>query len=141
MAGVYGSNWSATDPLTNAPGSTHDAPLRTYRNVFNFADSGVGGTTNPLRIARLREGSHLEAVHIQSDQNLSGVNISGGITGDTAKYVAAAAGPNATFQRMLVKLAALDDDAIGAMEEIILTPSGNWPASGTLVTWVHASHR
>lgn len=141
MAGVYGSAYSSTDELHRAPGTVVDAGLRRFRNVFNFADSGVGGTTTPLVAARLREGCALESVKLGSSVNVSGINISVGIAGTAAKYSAAAAGPNATRGERVIVSTALDDDALAAPEEVILTPSGNWPASGILVSDVFASKR
>lgn len=142
MGGLTGSAYDNNDMWQLAPGTSVDAAVRGIRNVFNFADANVGGTTNPLVLARVPRGAVPRAAMIASDQNLSGINISLGITGTAAKYAAAQAGPaaNATVRPNFV-IAALDNDPLTDMEEIIATPSGNWPASGTMVTWFDYTKR
>ncbi len=141
MAGTSGSAFSATDELAKAPGTTVDAANRLHRNVFDFAESGVGGTTNPLIAAKLREGVFLHRARLSSSVNCSAINVSIGITGSTAKYSAAAAGPNATTTTPVIVSTALDDNALTAPETVILTPSGNWPATGILVSLIEVSKR
>jgi hypothetical protein len=141
MPNEYGSAYSATDATALAAGSLVDAGLRRHRNVFNFADAGVGGTATPLRLARPSAGTALAMVFLQSDVNASGINLSIGTAGEAAKYSAAAAGPNATRTQPIIKIGALDDPALASAEEILLTPSGNWPSTGTLVTEVYVSKR
>lgn len=141
MSGTYGSAFSSTDPLAKAPGATVDAGDRLHRNVFNFADAGVGGTTNPILLARVREGQFVHSARLSSDVNVSGINVTIGPLSSAAKYVAAAAGPNATTVSYAVKSSALDDDPLAAPEDIYATPSGNWPAAGTLVSLLVASKR
>lgn len=141
MAGTYGSAFSSTDELNRAPGTVVDAAVRRHRNVFNFADSGVGGAAAALIAAKLREGVAVQAVELHGSVDVSAINVSVGITGNTAKYVAATAGPNATTKRCVVKSTALDDDALAAPETVILTPSGNWPAAGILIVDVFVSKR
>lgn len=141
MATTLGTAFSATDELAKAPGTVVDAAMRRHRNVFNFADSGVGGTTNPLTAAKLREGVALESVKLTGSVDVSLINVSVGIATSTAKYCAATAGPNATQKDIPVKSTALDDDALTAPETIILTPSGNWPATGVLISDIFVSKR
>lgn len=135
MPGVDGSAYNSSDPLSKASGITVNAKVRAYRNVFNFADSGVGGTTNPLVCARIPRDCVVIGFRYASDQNLSGSNQSAGIAGATAKYMAAGAGPAAgATRRADIPVAALDDAPLASEETVILTPAANWPASGTLVT-------
>lgn len=141
MPGVYGKALSASDDLHRAPGTTVDAAVRRHRNVFDFAEAGVGGTTTPLVAARLREGVALESIKIGSSVNVSAVNISVGTAANPTKYSAAAAGPNATRSERVVPTTALDDDALAAPEEVILTPSAAWPSTGILVSDVFVSKR
>lgn len=141
MSGVYGTAFSGTDELNRAPGTVVDAGLRRHRNVFNFADSGVGGAAAALIAARAREGCALQSIELHASVDVSAINISVGISGSTAKYVAATAGPNTTTKRCVVKSTALDDDALGAPEELLLTPSGNWPATGILIVDAFYSKR
>jgi hypothetical protein len=140
MSGVYGSAFDAAD-ATLAPGTVVDAGLRRHRNVFNFADAGVGGAIATLIAAKAREGNALQSIELHASVDVSAINISAGITGSTAKYVAATAGPNATTKRLVVKSTALDDDALSAPETLILTPSGNWPATGILIVDAFYSKR
>lgn len=142
MGGVSGSAYNTTDLLAKAPGTSVDAAVRSFRNVFNFADSGVGGTTNPITLARLPAGSVFVSARAASDQNLSGTNFTIGTAAAAAKYGASQAGGAANVTvRFNVPAAALDDDPLTTMTEIIMTPSANWPVSGTLVTFVDVTKR
>lgn len=142
MPGVDGSAYNSTDPLSKASGITVNAKVRTYRNVFNFADAGVGGTTAALTMAKLPRGCLVVGTRYASTENLSGSNQSIGIAGATAKYAAAAAGPAAgATRRADVPVAALDDDPLTTEENVIITPAANWPATGTLVTFVDVVKR
>lgn len=142
MPGTDGSAYNSSDPLSKASGITVNAKARLYRNVFNFADAGVGGTTNPLVCARIPRDCVVVGFRYASDQNLSGSNQSAGIAGATGKYMAAGTGPaaNAT-RRSDIPVAALDDDPLTAEETIILTPAAAWPATGKLVTFVEVIKR
>jgi len=142
MAGTDGSAYNLNDPLSKASGITVNAKVRTYRNVFNFADAGVGGTTAPLLCARLPRGCVVVATRYASTENLSGSNQSIGIAGTPAKYAAAAAGPAAgATRRVDVPVAALAGAPLTTEEDVILTPAANWPASGTLVTFIDVIKR
>lgn len=142
MAKIYGSAFSATDTKKLAPGTVHDAGSRRFRNTFNLADAGVGGTTNTPIVARVREGSAVHACEVSSSANLSAINFTLGIVGDPAKYAAAFAGPAAgATVRVPIKPEVLAADALALPEEIILTPSANLPGAGILVGSVFASKR
>jgi hypothetical protein len=142
MGGVTGSAYDPTDELSKAPGTSVDAGVRIFRNVFNFADAGVGGTQNPLILARLPSGVVYDEARAASDQNISGTNVTIGVVGAAAKYAAAQAGGAANVTvRFNVPVAAQDDDPLTVPTEIIMTPSANWPASGILVTKVFVSKR
>jgi len=142
MPGTYGSAYSSTDELVKAPGSSVDSGARVHRNVFNFADTGVGGTTNAVIAARVPRGSTVIAVRMASDQNISGTNFTVGNASAAAKYAAATAGGAADVtKRFDIKTSALDDDPLTAMEEVLITPSANWPAAGRLVAIVETVKR
>ncbi len=142
MAGVSGSAYSTTDELAKAPGSSVDAGVRGFRNTFNFADAGVGGTTNPILLARVPRGATVDAIRLSSSVDASGINVIVGKTGSTNKYVTTTAGPAAgVTKRFDIVVARLADDPLTDMEEIIMTPSGNWPATGTLVSLVNVLKR
>lgn len=142
MPGVDGSAYNSADPLSKASGITVNAKARIYRNTFNFADAGVGGTTNPLVCARIPRDCVVVGFRYASDQNLSGSNQSAGISGAAAKYMAAGAGPAAgATRRSDVPVAALSAAPLSAEESVILTPAAAWPASGTLVTFVEVIKR
>ena len=74
MATTEGTAYNSSDPLSKASGITVNAKVRTFRNVFNFADPGVGGTTAALTIAKLLRDCVVIATRYASDQNLSGSN-------------------------------------------------------------------
>lgn len=134
----YGSQFSGTDTLKRAAGESHNAAARVYKNSFALATDG--GTSEPLKIAALAAGDVLDEVLIDTDANLSGITFKIGTPDDDDKYGAAAAGPNATTQTRRVPLA-LALTPVTEAEDIILTPSGNIPGAGTIVTKVTASHR
>lgn len=142
MAGKLGTLYSSTDPLQRAPGVFANAKDRRWRNKFNFADADLTAQTVAITLARLKKGmSPPRSISINTNANLSGINLSVGIAGSAAKYVLAAAGPNATMQTLVMTYAGATDDELTADADIIMTPSGNWPASGGLVTNVTCSHR
>lgn len=142
MAKLYGSAFNASDPRKLAPGTVHDAGTRRFRNTFQLADAGVGGTTNTPIVARIRAGSAVHAGELSSSANLSGITFTLGTVADPAKYAAAFAGPAAgATVRMPIKPDMLAADAIKSPEELILTPSANLPGAGVLVASVFASKR
>lgn len=142
MAKLYGSAFNASDPRKLAPGTVHDAGSRRFSNKFNFADSGVGGTTNTPIIARIRAGSAVHAFELSSTVSLAGINFTLGTAAEPAKYCATFAGPAAGGTvRAPIKPDVLAADAIKSPEEIILTPSANLPGAGIVVGSVFASKR
>jgi hypothetical protein len=141
MPGTYGSAYSSTDDLYKAPGATVDAGLRRIRNVFDLANAAITAQTVALLVARLREGMAVQSIEAHTDANISAINLSFGPASSNAKYVAATAGPNATTKRFVVKFSALDDDPLTAPEDVLVTPSGNWPAAGTLIVDTFVSKR
>jgi hypothetical protein len=142
MAIIQGSAFSATDTKKLAPGTTHDAGVRRFRNTFDLAAAGAGGTANTPKVAELREGSALCGCEISSTVSLSGINFTLGTPAEPAKYATAQAGPAAgATVRLNILPAALAADAIERPEDIILTPSGNLPGAGTVVASVFASKR
>lgn len=134
----YGSQFSATDANKKADGRVQNAALRRYTNTFNLAVDG--GTTEDLKICDLAAGSVVAWIEVETDANLSTINLAFGIAGTTGKYGASAAGPNATSQRRLPPVS-LGVTAPTVREEIIMTPNLALPSSGNLRVTVYASHR
>lgn len=142
MPSSYGAAFDPTTPSKLASGTTHDAAVRRFRNVFNLATNGGGGTQNSLKIAHLREGTALCAVELSSSVSLTGVNFTVGTLANPTKYAVALAGPAAgATVRFPILPAALAADALSAPEEIFLFPSANTPGAGTVVAQGFASHR
>lgn len=139
MPTSYG-NFDPTQPNKLANGAKVNAGLRAYEKVFDLATDSVpaGGTTNPLHAARLPKGAKFKHITVTSTANVSGINITVGTAAAADKYVAAAAGPNATTSVYHVKPAAASDDELTAPEDVLITPSGNWPGTGKVIvtTWV-----
>lgn len=134
----FGSVFSATDTLKKAPGELHDAGVRTFKNSFDL--TADGGGVEPMKVADLPPGCVVESVVVRSDQNLSAINFTLGTAASAAKYMASAAGPNATaatyYPPLAVSMTATTD-----REELFLTPSANMPSTGTLIVRVHVSKR
>ena len=142
MPTVYGKAFSGTDKGKLAPGTSHDAATRGYRNTFELAVNGGGGTASALLFAKVREGSNVHGFDVTSDVNLSGINFTIGTDAEPAKYCAAFAGPaaNATV-RPQVKIGPLMADALTRLEEIKLFPNVALPAAGNIVARATATHR
>ncbi|WP_225205086.1 hypothetical protein [Novosphingobium huizhouense] len=142
MAGTDGSAYNSADALAKTPGTSVDAGVRRFRNVFNLADAGVGGTTNPLIMAIVPTGSVPMGARATCSVSLAGINLQVGIAGNVAKYATAQAGAAAdTIKRFDIKATALAADPLTGAETVILTPSAAWPAAGTLVTDFEISKR
>lgn len=142
MPTSYG-NWNPNTPNAKAKGTVHDAAVRAYEKVFNLATDGdaAGGTANVLHCGRVREGSKPMFFTIASTANLSALTFKIGTPADDDKYGTGIAGPNVATVLAHALAAAQDDDALTAPEDIIVTPSGNLPASGTITVRTFASHR
>lgn len=140
MANIFGKAFSAVLGAL-APGTSHDAGIRRFRNSTSLATEG-GGTVNTLIIGRIREGNAIDHFKVASDINLSGLNFTIGIAGAPAKYCAAFAGPAAGATVIPPVVPAMQAaDALDKPEEIILTPSGALPAAGLIVASGYASKR
>lgn len=141
MASSMGAAFSSTDPLKLAPGSSHDAGIRSLRNVFSFAADG-GGTQNSLKAAALREGMCVRGARISSSVDCSGFNFTIGTIADPVRYAAAFAGPAAGLQvTPTIKVAMQAMDPLAAPEDVYLFPSGNTPGAGTLVSFIDVTKR
>lgn len=127
----YGSQFSATDALKKANGTSHNSPQKVFKNKFALATEG--GTAEPLKIASIGPGHVFDELKIETDANLSGVTFTVGTPDDPDKYKTATAGPNATTV-VWQPLLALTLDATTGAEDIILTPSGAIPGAGTIRT-------
>ena len=134
----YGSQFSATDLLKKAPGESHDAGVRSFKNSFDLTVDGGG--VEPMKIADLPPGCVVESILVDSDQNLSGINFIVGTVDTTNKYATSSAGPNVT-QKTFYPPLNLRLTATTGREEIFLTPSGNMPSTGTLHVRIHVSKR
>lgn len=142
MPNYSGTNFSTTDPLKPSPGSSVDAGLRVHREVFNTTTHTLSGTVNGAIAAKVREGNTVLKVRMKSDANLSAINFTVGTVAAAAKYAAAQAGGAADVTKEFeIKLSALDDDPLTAPEDIIITPSANWPAGAVVVTMVEVCKR
>lgn len=138
----YGSAFSATDPAKLAPGTSHDAGVRRFRNTFDLATNGGGGTAEPLKVAAVREGNCVESFSLASTVSLAAINFTVGTIGSPAKYATAQAGPAANVrQSFQLSVAMLAADALTKAEDIYLFPSAALPAAGTVVASVFSSKR
>jgi hypothetical protein len=142
MAIVYGKQFSSSDMLKKAAGTSHDAAERSFRNEFDFAVDGGGGTVNTPKIAHVREGSCINGFRIASNVSLAAINFTIGTIADPAKYCAAFAGPAADAQvAPTMKIAMQAMDPLAKSEEIFLFPSAAMPAAGLMVAFTKATHR
>jgi len=134
----YGSAFSATDPLRLAPGTSHNAKRYSHCNFINLVTDG--GTTEDIKIAQIGPANQIEEIWIEASGNLSTINFQIGTPSNPSKYGPAAAGPNATRQVRLPPIT-LGIALTTETEEIIITPSGALPSTGTIKTNVVTSHR
>lgn len=134
----YGSQFSATDPLKYANGSSHNSPSKVHKNKFALATDG--GTAEPLKIGVLGPGHVFDELKIETDANLSGVTFTLGTPADPDKYKTATAGPNAVTV-VWQPLLALDLEASTIAEDLILTPSGAIPGAGSIRTTAYTVAR
>ena len=140
MANIFGKAFSAVLGAL-APGTSHDAGLRRFRNSTSLVSEG-GGTVNTLIIGRIREGCAIDHFKVASDVNLSAINFTIGTAAAPAKYCAAFAGPAAGATVIPPVLPAMQAaDALTVPEEIILAPSAALPAAGLIVASGYASKR
>lgn len=133
----YGSAFSGTDARKQAPGEYHNAALRRYTNLFDLTVDG--STSEALKIADIGPGFVMHSILIDTDVDCSARTFAIGISGSTAKYSAAATAPNATQQVRYPKMS-LGVTPSTAREEILLTPSGAIPATGSLRVTIIGSH-
>lgn len=142
MPSSYGKAFSGTDSRKLAPGTSHDAGTRRFRNNFDFAVDGGGGTTNSLKIAALREGVCIEHLRLASDVNCAAINFTLGTLADPAKYAVAFAGPAAGLTvNPPLKPSCLAMEPLAKAEDIYLFPSANMPGVGLLTASLSASKR
>lgn len=140
MANIYGKNFSATDGLKKASGSSHDAGIRRFSNSVDLAVEGGGGT-NALLIGVKPRGTVFDSATIASTANISALNFTIGTAADPDKYQTTIAGPNAVVKPNLGLPAMRAEAPSTEDEEIFLTPSGNLPASGILEASFYVSKR
>lgn len=134
----YGSAFSATDTLARAPGSSQNAQVTAFANVFDLAVDG--GTSEALKCATLPPGFVPLRMTIDSGANLSGINFKLGTPTDDDAYLAAVAGPNATVQERHILLA-LGVTPLDEAVDALLTPSGNLPGAGTIRVVIYGTQR
>lgn len=134
----YGSNFSATDTLKKANGTSHAAAVRAFANHFALATDG--GTTETMVLAILPAGCVPLYTELFSDQNLSTINFTIGDGTTANKFGASTAGPNAAMKRIEVPVT-LKLDPLTGQTTVLLTPSGAMPSTGNLRTVVYATQR
>jgi hypothetical protein len=139
MANLNGDQFSS-DPGSMAQGTIHDAGVRRFGNSFDLAVAG-GGTTNTPIVAKAPSGVVPAGCDVSCTTNASGINFTLGTAADPDKYATAFAGPAANATVRVAILPAMLKTMLEEPETIILTPSGNMPANGTLVTSFFASKR
>lgn len=133
MTTRYGTQFSATDALKKANGTSHNSPVKGFKNKFALATEG--GTVGPYLLAKVGVGHVIDEFKLDTDANLSAINFTIGTLGTPAKYRAATAGPNATVV-VWQPLLANSIDASTEPEDIYLFASGNMPGAGSLKTTV-----
>ena len=133
MTTRYGTQFSSTDALKKANGTSRNSPLKAFKNKFALATEG--GTVGPYLLAKVGPGHVVDEFKIDTDANLSAINFTIGTIATPDKYRAATAGPNAAVAVWQPKLAN-DIEASTVAEEIYLFASGNMPGAGSLKTTV-----
>jgi hypothetical protein len=133
MTTRYGTQFSATDPLKKANGTSHNSPIKAFKNKFALATEG--GTVGPYKIASIGIGHVIDEFKLDTDANLSAINFTIGTLAAPAKYRAATAGPNAAVV-VWQPLLANDIEASTVAEDIYLFASANMPGAGSLKTTV-----
>lgn len=120
------------DQLGKASGIIRNAGIRRDRNTFDTsAESTTTGDT--LSLGTLAAGCSPKAFEITASTNMSAASIAIGVAGDTDKYLAAAALPNATSARRVVLPGAEGFTPSTEDEELIVTISGATIPNGLLV--------
>jgi len=133
MTTRYGTQFSASDSLKKANGTSHNSPIKAFKN--RFALGTEGGTVGPYLIAKIGIGHVIDEFRLDTDANLSAINFTIGTIAAPAKYRAATAGPNAAVV-VLQPLLANNIEASEVAEDIYLFASANMPSAGTLKTTV-----
>lgn len=137
MEGLYAILAASTALVS---GIFFNAGTRIFDNTFDMADEG--GSADPILIAKVREGTKLQSIAMQSDQNLSAINFTIGTLADPDAFGSAQAGPAANAKKeLLLNIATASGTGFDVPTDIYLTPSGNMPGAGTLVTKTLISKR
>ena len=140
MPNIQGKNFSAVDDLKMASGTNHNAGVRRFGNSADLATEG-GGTADPIKVCVLPVGTVFDELKMAASVDLSALTFTLGTAAEPAKYMTATAGPNAAIKSGMGLPAKRAMDPLAYDEELILTPSGNWPAAGTIEASVYASMR
>lgn len=142
MAKKYGAaltNVLNGDGQGRAPGTSVNAAIRVYREVFNLANVV---TTDDLVLAKPRNGDVLLGWKITGSVDLSGMTMSIGNEASAVVYMTANAGPATPGIPKEVGLAsAIDDGPLPEAIEILGRLGGTVPAAGILVVQTLVSHR
>lgn len=139
MALIYGDQFSS-DAASVAQGVSHDAGVRRFGNSVDLAIEGGGGQNTPI-VAKLPSGVVPVGCEVSCSTNASAINFTLGTAADPDKYATAFAGPAAGATVKVNILPAMLKTILTDAETVILTPSGNLPATGILVASFFASKR
>lgn len=121
-------------------GRVRETNVVSVRNHFDT--SAIATTTSDtLSLGKIREGDCIKAFEFLASTNMSAASVAIGIAGDTDKYLAATALPNATHARHLVTAGAAGFDPADAGEELIATISGATIPNGDLVIYTEMTRR
>ena len=124
-----------------ADGAMHDSAVRTKRCTFNTATTS-STTSDTLSLGKYRAGDRIKAFEIDTNGvNMSAASIAIGIAGTPAMFLAAAALPNATSARRVVRPGAAGYAPLEAEVELIVTISGATIPGGLLLIETEFTHR
>lgn len=139
MALIYGKQFSS-DARDMAEGTIHDAGVRRFGNSVDLAVEGAS-SQNTLIVGKLPSGVVVSGAEVSCTTNASAINYTLGTVADPDKYATAFAGPAAGATVRVPILPAMLQTLLEEPETVILTPSGNQPATGILVASIFASKR
>lgn len=124
-----------------ADGALHDAAIRTKRCTFNATT--LSTTTNDtLSLGKYRAGDRIKAFEIDTNGvNMSAASIAIGTAAAPDMFLAAAALPNATSARRVVRPGAAGYAPLEEEIEMIITISGATIPNGLLKVETEFTHR
>lgn len=124
---------------SRGPGTSMNAAMRVYREVFSLADLLTADT---IVLSKPRNGDVILGFKITGSVDISAMNIAIGDAVTPNYYMTAVAGPAVPGVPKEVGLAAaIDDVPLANSKEIIGTLTGTVPGAGILVVQTIVSHR